>query len=231
MYSGQSVYPYWNNVVRNRHRRQTKTMTIEGTGQVTVKPDQAKIQIGTATEHANVQQAQQENTRISQQIIEALKRFGIPEKDIKTTSYTIFPRYDYMEGKSTLRGYEVEHLLEITVKDLSQTGMIYDLAVINGANRSGAIHFIVSNLEIAYQEALAKAVTTAANKAAVLAETIGATLHPIPIKITERNLLQGPAPRPAPFQAAGVSTEAAPPIQEGQYTITAAVTAVYAYSS
>lgn len=207
------------------------TMTVEGEGRVITKPDQAKINIGVSTENPNVQQAQQENTKISNQIIDALTRTGISENDIRTVTYSIFPRYDYIEGKSILRGYEVEHLFEITIRDLTKTGLVYDAAIQNGANRSGTIQFLVSNPEQYYQEALSKAVIDAGKKAAVLAQTIRAALYPIPIKMIERSMGQGSAPRPYAFQVAGVSTEGPPPIQEGRFTITANVTAVYSYKS
>ncbi len=233
MYFRQPVYPYPSQSFPLQHdmsRNQTNRMTLEGEGRVTVTPDLAKINIGIATESPNVQQAQQENTRTSNQIIDALRRIGIHENDIKTASYSVFPRYDYVEGKSILRGYEVEHLFEVTIRDLTKTGLVYDEAIKNGANRSGAIQFLVSNPEHFYQEALIKAMNNAENKAAVLAKTIGATLHPIPVKITERNFQQGPSPRPF-MQTAGISTEGPPPIQEGRYTIIANVIVVYSYGN
>ena len=112
MYFRQPVYPYPSQSFPLQHdmsRNQTNRMTLEGEGRVTVTPDLAKINIGIATESPNVQQAQQENTRTSNQIIDALRRIGIHENDIKTASYSVFPRYDYVEGKSILRGYVVEH--------------------------------------------------------------------------------------------------------------------------
>lgn len=226
MYSQSSTpsFAYQHPTVKNSF-----TMTVEGEGRVITKPDQAKVNIGVSTENPNVKLAQQENTRISNQMIAALKRAGISENDIKTVTYSVFPRYDYIEGKSILRGYEIEHLFEITIRDLTKTGLIYDAAIQNGANRSGTIQFLVSNPERYYQEALSKAVIDAGKKAAVLAQTIGAFLHPIPIKIIERNIGQGSVPRPYAFQVAGVSTEGPPPIQEGRFTITANVTAVFSY--
>jgi len=206
-------------------------MTLAGEGHVTVKPDQAKVIIGVSTASPNVQQAQQENSRISNQIIDALRQIGINEAEIRTTTFSISPRYDYIEGQSVLRGYEVENLFEVTIKNLTKTGMVYDTAIRNGANRSGTIQFFVSNPERYYQEALTKAMYDAGKKAAVLATTIGASLHPIPIKITERNNQQGPMPHPFQFQTAGITTEAPPPIQEGRYTITANVSVVYSYGN
>ena len=140
-------YDYYSHIYsQNRnHNNRENTMTVEGNGSITVQPDQARIVIGVVTENQNVQQAQQENTRISNAIIQAIKQLGIDEKDMRTTTYSVSPRYDYIEGKSVLRGFEVEHLFEVTVNDLSKIGAIYDAAIRNGANRSGTIQFRVSN--------------------------------------------------------------------------------------
>jgi uncharacterized protein len=226
IYRGYQDYPLTNPLNRNHNDRYT--MTIEGNGSITVKPDQAKLILGVATENQNVQQAQQENTRLSNEIINALKQIGIEEKDIRTTTYSVYPRYDYVEGKSTLRGYEVEHLFEVTVNDLSKVGLIYDAAIKNGANRSGTIQFRVSNPDVYYREALTLAIRQAREKAETIAHTIGTTIMPIPIKIIEQGTGQE-RPIPTPYQVAGVSTEQTPPIQEGRYTIHANVKVVYDY--
>ena len=168
-----------------RINNSTFTMTIEGKGQITVKPDQAKLTIGVVTENPQVQIAQQENAMISKRVIEALKQIGIEENAIKTSIYSVQPRYDYVDGRSILKGYEVEHQLEVTVKDLSKVGTVYDVAIKNGANRSGGVQFSVTNPDAYYREALKRAVHNAREKAEGLAQTIGATLTTIPIKIVE----------------------------------------------
>ncbi len=168
-----------------RINNSTFTMTVEGKGQITVKPDQAKLTIGVVTENPQVQIAQQENAMISKRVIEALKQIGIEENAIKTSIYSVQPRYDYVDGRSILKGYEVEHQLEVTVKDLSKVGTVYDVAIKNGANRSGGVQFSVTNPDAYYREALKRAVHNARENAEGLAQTIGATLTTIPIKIVE----------------------------------------------
>ena len=132
-------------------------MTVEGKGQITVKPDQAKLTMGVVTENPQVQIAQQENAMISKRVIEAFKQIGIEENAIKTSIYSVQPRYDYVDGRSILKGYEVEHQLEVTVKDLSKVGTVYDIAIKNGANRSGGVQFSVTNPDAYYREALKRA--------------------------------------------------------------------------
>jgi len=205
------------------------TMIIEGQGQLKAQPDQAIITLGVVTENSDVQIAQEENTSISNSVIQKLLQVGINDNEIRTTIYSVNPRYDYIEGKSTLRGYEVEHQFEVTVTDLGTIGIIYDTAVKNGANRSGMLQFLISQQDAFYRRALKKAVQNAKEKADEIAKTIGASLSPIPIKITEQ-LIQPIRPFPAfSAGAAAVTKIEAPPIQAGDYTINASVKIVYAY--
>lgn len=207
------------------------SITVKGEGRINMTPDRAKINLGVVTENASVQEAQQENATISNQVIQALKQTGIDESAIRTTIYTVYPRYDYIDGKSILRGYGVEHQFEVTINDLTSVGMIYDLAIKNGVNRSGEIQFFVANPDIHYREALRKALHDANEKAKEIATTIGVHLSVNPYKIKEIFQQQEIRPRPLyESQVAGVSTQNVPPIQSGEYQIKAEVEVVYVYS-
>ena len=135
-----------------------------------------------------------------------------------------------MDGKSILKGYEVEHQLEVTVKDLSKVGTVYDVAIKNGANRSGGVQFSVTNPDAYYRKALKRAVHNAREKAEGLAQTIGATLTTIPIKIVELVHQQERVYPAFSTHVAAATTQEVPPIQTGEFTIIARVKVVYAYS-
>lgn len=205
------------------------TLTVQGEGKIAVRPDQAKVTLGVVTEKVDVQSAQGENAAISNSVIQALKQLGIEDSSIRTASYTVFPRYNYVEGKSILRGYEVEHQLEILIKNLEIIGVVYETAINRGANRSGGIQFIVSNQERFYQEALKRALQNALEKATTIANSIQARLNSIPIKVTEQGLPQERVSRVLSAQVSSFTTDETPPIQTGDTTITAIVTVVYAY--
>ena len=160
-----------------------------GEGEINVSPDQAKITLGVVTRH-RCSNRSTENATISNSVIQALQQLGIEETSIRTTSYTVFPRYDYIEGKWILRGYEVEHQLEILIKNLEIIGIVYETAISHGTNRSGGIVFIVSNQDLFYQEALKRALQNGLEKATTIANSIHARLNTIPIKVTEQGLPQ-----------------------------------------
>ena len=229
MYDNQRFHPIHQIYQPSYRGNPLFTMTVNGEGHINARPNQAKLTLGVVTEHTSAQIAQQENAEISNRVIEALKQLGIDESDIRTTVYSVQPRYDYSDGKSILRGYEVEHLIEVTIKDLSKIGNVYDLAIKNGANRSSGIQFQLTEPASYYQEALKRAIQNAREKAEAIAQTIGATLTHIPFKIIEQEDQQSVRPLLS-TQAAFVKAEEVPPIQTGELTINAHIKIIYGYS-
>ncbi len=206
------------------------TMTVNGSGTVSVKPDEALLNVGVVTEHMQIQTAQEENSQKSNQLLESLKEIGIEENDITSIVYSINPKYDFVEGQSIFRGYEVEHLFQIKVRDLSKIPTIYRVVIENGANRTSNLQFRLSNPDFHYQEALKMAIQNAKEKAKEISRTIGVTYLKTPIKLTEQTIQQIQPFSRDTYQIA-VSTEAfAPPIQSGEITIAAQIKAVFQYT-
>ena len=224
----QTPFPYNNNSYSRTSRQVQGKMIIEGNGRITVMPDQAIMNIGVMTENNNVEIAQNENSKISNQVIESIKQLGISTNDIQTLSYTIQPIYDYVEGQSIFKGYQVQHVLEVTVRDLQKAGEVYDAAVSAGANMAGSLRFEVSNKEGYYQEALQLAMKNATEKAMKLGQQIGVTIHVPPTKITEEPVAFAPKELSISF-ATDTSLQASPPIQKREIEIEAKLSAVFQY--
>ena len=107
------------------------SISITGEGKVFAKPDIAQIQFATSVDRTSVAEAQERATELINRVIGVLREKGVEEKDIKTTSYSINPRYDYSDGRQILRGYNVTQNLEVKVRDLTKVGEI--LAAAAGA--------------------------------------------------------------------------------------------------
>jgi uncharacterized protein YggE len=221
--------PYLHNNTHLASARQDQgKMILEGTGRISVMPDQAVINIGVMTENKNVEVAQNENSVLSTQVIESLKRIGILDHDIQTLSYTIQPIYEFVEGKSIFSRYQIQHVFEITVRDLQKAGAVYESAVTAGANMAGSLRFEVSNNEVYYQQALQMAMKNATEKAMKLGQQIGVNVQIIPAKITEEPKPISPREFSVAF-AADASSQATPPIQRRELEIQAKITAVFHY--
>jgi uncharacterized protein len=217
MYSYPSYY-------RTGAENRSGTIKVTGEHTIYVDPDQAIISIGIVTKSEDLEEAQDQNRQISNRVVQSLRANGIPEKDIQTSSYQIFPQYNYEDGKQIFTGYEVRHVFRITVNNIDNLGKIIDDAVKSGANRVENIQFVNSDPAGTYRQALASAYEKANEKAAVLARQSHRQLNPYPTSITEHGGTDATPFAPAAFvKAAEESTS----LQPGQIGVTASLTAEF----
>lgn len=200
---------------------------VIGDGTITVKPNQAEVTLGVTTDNKDLQIAQQNNAVLIDKIIKSIIDLGIPEDQIRTVRYSAQPQYDFIEGKQVFRGYQVEHLLKITINDINNVGTIVDTAVKNGANTVSNISFTISDRNYYERQALSSAVFDAYQKAEIIANTLRVHITG-PKLISENTVQQG---GPVPFQStAFLKSEATTPIQAGSMHITSQITAEFEYS-
>lgn len=199
-------------------------LRVEGTGRVRVKPDIAVVELGAVTENRQLSAAQEENAVSMTVVIRTLNGMGVPPADIQTSSYSITPQYDYIEGRQVFRAYRVEHMLKVIIRDMARIGTIIDAAVQSGANQIGSITFTVDDPSPYYRQALDAAVDDAQAKAGTIAVKLNIRVIRVPVRIVETRYEQG-TPIPVVYQAAAPAT----PVQTGQIEITARIEAVFAY--
>jgi hypothetical protein len=173
-----------------------------------------------------------ENSEKMNAIIEALKEEGIEEKDLKTTVFRIYPRYEwygddeyyYKEGQRVLVGYEITQTLEVKIRDMERIGEIIKIATDQGANQAGNISFTLDNEDAAKDEARSKAIEKAESKAQALADQLGVRL----VRITNFTESIAPVYRAAdygwtesPDSSAGLG--GAPSVETGESKISVSV--------
>jgi uncharacterized protein len=203
-------------------------LKVEGKGTVKISPDIATISIGVSTQDISLEKAQRENARITQQVINSIKKLGIPSKDIQTQAYVITPEYDYVDGKQVFRGYRVLNNLKVIVRDIQKVGLVIDTAVQSGANVVDNISFSASDTTRQYEQALKLAIEDAQGKARAIAEKLNVRLNMIPVEIVEQSI---PESRPFFGVAAMKAAEASTPIEAGEIEITARIEATFNYTS
>lgn len=171
----------------NQYRQDMKRMmTVTGDASLSFEPDKVTIQLGVVTESEQLSQAQQENARKMNQVIQSLLQLGIPKENIQTTAYNINPMYDYIDGKQQFRGYQVSNAITVQMTNIDQAGKVIDIAVQNDVNQVSNIQFSREDNEGPYQQALSAALKNAIVKAQTIAETLEVNVDPIPTKIVER---------------------------------------------
>ena len=169
----------------NRDNRdiQKDTIVVSGKGELTVKPDIANVSFSVMEENMDVAIASDAVNTKMVKIIENLKTNGIDEKDIKTTGYNIYPRYDYITaqiypygGKQVLAGYDVTQSVEIKIRNLSNAGkVVTDLGNLGVTDMSG-LNFTNDKYDDLLKEARDQAIVKARSEAKKLAKSLGVKL-------------------------------------------------------
>lgn len=205
-------------------------VAFEGTGKVTAKPDVAQINIGIVTEKTTVAQAQKENTDKMNAIVAALKgQFKIEDKDIKTSQYTINPKYDWSTNVQKLTGYTVTQAVQVKARDFDKIGDILAKAGELGANNVAGPNFIIDDPETFREQARKEAIDQAKAKAKTLANQLGIKLGSI-VYFSEggaQPYMQQYDTAQSAMGGAGLEKAVAPVIESGSQDVSVTVTISY----
>jgi len=194
-----------------------RTMSVSGTGRVTVIPDIATVNVGVRTEADAVQDALDGNIAQANAISQVLQELGIAEEDIQTSNFNIYPaeRYDPLTGQTEGQYFVVENTVNVTVRDLSNLGEVLSAVVEAGANTIYGINFNVEDREAAVAEARELAIQDAKAKAESIAEEAGVSLG----DLMNISVYSGSTPVTYNNAKGGAYAEAAVPIAAGTLTI------------
>ena len=221
-----------------REGQNPNTITVSGKGEMMVKPDIATISMGIEEQAKTVVEANNQAATKMNAALKVLKDAGIADKDVKTTNYNIYPRYDYVKavypasniyypgGKQVLAGYTVSESVEVKIRDISKAGDILAKVSEIGLNNVSGLNFSVDKEDEIKLEARGVAIDDAKTQAKVLAKQLGVRLVKL-VSFSENgnypvyaraDMMKSYAPT-----AAGVASE----IAVGENKITSNVTLVY----
>jgi uncharacterized protein YggE len=161
-------------------------LVVTEEGKETVVPDIALVSFGIEGNGASLKEVQNSVDSKSKDLVAALKKLGVEEKDIKTSSYNVYPNYDYQVTPNRITGYRISINYQVKVRNLDKINDIVVAATSSGANQVGSIYFDLSDeaKNKALETARLDAVTKAKAKAQGLAKAAGITLGKI-INISE----------------------------------------------
>lgn len=168
--------------IKDKMQQSENRITVYETGTVYAKPDTALVNFSVVTEKKTVAEAVSENAKKMNSVIDFMKDREIEEKDIKTVSFNVYPRYEWPEmtqfssGERVLVGYEVRQSLEVKIRDLEKTSEIIDGATVAGANEVSNLQFTIDNQDELKKEAREQAISKAKDKAEELAEQLDVKL-------------------------------------------------------
>jgi len=207
-------------------------ISVVGAGIVQATPNVARITVGVEVTDPSLANAQAEAARRMDAVVAKLKADGIAESDIRTVSFNVSPIYDQRpndpQGAQTLRGFQVQNLVEIKSTNVAGLGPLLDDAVAAGATRIYGIRFEADNLEALKAQARDQAMQNARTKAEQLARNAGVSLGR-PLRIEESDIGGVTPVRQQAAPAAALAAPAPPtPIQPGELLVQTNVNVTWA---
>ena len=165
------------------------TIAVMGEAEMRVQPDFATVTVGVVTQGESVSGTLAGNNAKMNRVLDALKSLDLPETDIRTTTFSVEPKYEKSDSNvydpEALRpviGYAVSNRVVVSVADTSKIAKIIDTSVEAGA--AGEVKFSVKNPTEEFDRARRAAVDAAFHKAQILSSAAHMTLGP-PISITD----------------------------------------------
>ncbi|MES3004957.1 MAG: SIMPL domain-containing protein [Patescibacteria group bacterium] len=229
-YIGGNVYP-------------TNTINVTGKGTIVAIPDVAEVNFSVTETGNTVAVAQDKATKKMNTILDALKAMNIEEKDIKTTGYNSYPKYEYRTGgvcaggycppgREVLTGYEVSQNITVKIRKTEEAGDVLTKIGSLGASNVSGLNFVVDDLEGVKKQAREEAIENAKEEAKVLARSLGLKLVKI-VNFSEQGdyypMYYGMGGMESKSISAdmAVAQSAAPQLPVGENEIVSNVTIVY----
>lgn len=181
---GREVYPQ-------------STIMVSGMGEAYAIPDIATFNFSVTEVGSTVKQAQEKADVKINKSLSAVREAGVDDKDIKTTGYNVYPKYEWNQtpcplgassngtsypcsgGKNVLTGYEVSQNITVKVRDTEKVGDLVTKVGATAVSNISGVEFTVDDREKYVAEARELAIKEAKVKAKELAKQLGVRLGKI----------------------------------------------------
>ena len=157
----------------------TRHVTVTGVGTASVTPDAVRFFASVSNLAATNKTALSNASTAASAVRKALSANNIATKDVKTSSLTVYPEYNYTQDKgSTIVGYRATQSFTVVIRKADTAGNVVE-AVVGAGNENVMINGIVPFItkgSAAMEEARAAAVADARSRAASYAKLLGTSL-------------------------------------------------------
>lgn len=192
------------------------------TGQGTAQQDTrlAVMQAGVTSFATSPSRAWRQNYEAMAKLRSELRRQGIPDKDVRTTSLALSERTKNDDGDE-IKGFEVRHNVTVVFRDIDRTGAVLDALVEAGANQIMGPSFSWEANDRAQQIARVAAIRDANQRAQFYAQSLGLRIKRV-VSIRDGNGYASAQPAPM-LRYEGGGTQVSP----GEDTVRVAISGEY----
>jgi uncharacterized protein len=196
-----------------------------GVGQASAVPDRATVNVSVQTHAPAVSSASTDNARRVKSVIDTLRAIGVTPEALETVNYSVSPEMQYAPNQTPhVTGYTVTNSILVKLKRIDDVGRVIDASLAKGANEISSLQFTSSKADSIRSVALAAAVADARSQADAMARAAGGSLGQL-LELSTASVPVRPMPLAQSFAMRAVAT----PIAPGEQTVSATVTARWAF--
>ncbi|MBK6801721.1 SIMPL domain-containing protein [Novosphingobium sp.] len=197
-------------------------LVLSAEGRSTRVPDLATFSAGVTSQGKTAGEAMTANSADMNRVVAALKKSGIAEKDIQTSSINLNPIYGQpvvgpngqVTQEARIIGYQANNTVNVRQRDLKGFGKVLDALVAAGANQVNGPNFQMANPDAAQDEARVAAMKAVRARAELYAKASGLRVVRI-LSISEGGGYS--PPMPVMYAKAAMADAAAPtPVAVGE---------------
>lgn len=202
----------------------SRSVAASATGTATGVPDQLVANVGINNRGSSAADVLSENNAKTRALLDDLKKAGIADEDVATTSVDLSPSYD---DDGNIDGYQATNMVRVTLRDLKTAGRRLDSLVRIGGNnaRIQGISLGFDDPDELLTKARIDAVKRARTQAEEMAKAAGAELGAVR---TITDVVSSPVVPYTDAYAAADAGGSSVPIAPGSQDLTVQVKVVYA---
>lgn len=161
-----------------------RTIRVTGKGQIRLRPDTTRIRLKIGDILPQYGEAVRQSAEDTERLKDLLTGYGFQRTDLKTLDFGVDPEYESRKEKGAyvqrLVGYRYRHTMKIEFpSDNERLGRILFALAGSPVRPEFSISYTLKDPEAAKNELLAKAVSDARQKAALLADAAGVALKDV----------------------------------------------------
>jgi uncharacterized protein YggE len=211
------------------------TVYTTGSAITMLAPDRVVISIGAETTDKTANDALSLNSGLMNNITSELRNHGLRPNETRTSSFNIFPLYNYTESGTRLNvtGFTVTNTVQIESSNLNNVSQWIDTAVASGANSINSIDFSVSEkrLEDTRSKLITDAIDNAKQKVEAAASAVQLNVIGVKSVIVDGSTTVPPLPPQPFFRDAAVAegtASSSTPILTGEQEVSVSVSCIFA---
>ncbi|HTV57213.1 MAG TPA: SIMPL domain-containing protein [Terriglobia bacterium] len=200
------------------------SLRVHGEATVSVKADQAQIDVGVVTEANTARGATEQNNKRSDALTRGF-RAAFPTAVVKSINFSVTPNYRYERGGTpVLASYTANNTVHLLLNEVSSLPAAIRIAINSGANSIDRLDFTLRNETPVRTQALAEAARQAEAGAQALAAALDVKLGKL-LSVEEAQPVVVALPRVISF--AKLQSASIAPISPGTVDVHASVELIY----